>query len=488
MRGFRLNITMAPFDEHKLSILTEFLSSNPQISHATPSSPDYQRLRSSFIINDAITPPIIVRPPSATDVAALVTIMTTHSIPFTIRSGGHDLFLRSMANDAVTVDLRDIAHVHIDRESHSARIGGGILISDLAAELGKADLATAYGTIPTVGYVGWAIHGGYGPLGGLYGLGADQILGARVVNARGQLVDADRHMLMGIRGGGGTLGVIVEMTIRVYPLSKVRGTFPFPSFCKCTKPSPVVQVLGGVIMYDSRDLVSTIKQFNGAYRSLSANGLPHTLAVQQALVNSPTGKNLCLFFLWSSSDIPTGECWLNAFTSIAPLSMHTVATTTIPEWLTMAGSFTVDRRYGAMFTANLRRMTPATIDVLATHALKMPSDLATMVNLHELNGSATEGKHPDSIFAVREPHFLLEIFPAVKSLDNLAGAMKWARELHQAMLEVEPDNIVPARYPPFVAPEQMDPCRDFAGQYDTLVELKRQYDPQNVFQFALAQI
>lgn len=126
-----------------------------------------------------------------------------------------------MANNAVTVDLRDIAHVHIDRESHSARVGGGILIGDLAAELGKADLATAYGTIPTVGYVGWATYGGYGMLSGLYGLGADQILGARMVNASGELVDANEHMLKGIRGGGGTIGVIVEMTIRVYPLSKV---------------------------------------------------------------------------------------------------------------------------------------------------------------------------------------------------------------------------------------------------------------------------
>lgn len=164
---------------------------------------------------------MIIRPPSAVDVASLVALMTAHSILFTIRSGGHDLFLRSMANNAVTIDLRDIAHVNVDQEARSARVGGGILIGDLAAQLAKANLATAYGTIPTVGYVGWAIHGGYGMLSALYGLGADQILGAKVVNASGELVDADCPMLKGIRGGGGTLGVIVELTIRVYPLEKV---------------------------------------------------------------------------------------------------------------------------------------------------------------------------------------------------------------------------------------------------------------------------
>lgn len=249
-----------------------------------------------------------------------------------------------------------------------------------------------------------------------------------------------------------------------------------------------MQVFGGVILYDSRDLASMVRQFNDAYRALSANGLPPPLSIQQAVVNTPTGKSLCLFFLWSSSDIPTGEFWLNAFSSIAPISMHTVATTTIPDWLTMAGSFTIDQRYGTMLTANIRQITPATVEVLATHALKMPSDSTTIFTIHELKGPATEGKHPGSIFPVREPHFMLEIFPAVKSLDSLAGAVRWARGFQQALLEVEPDNIVPAKYLPFVAPEQMNPCQNFAEQYGTLVELKRQYDPHNVFQFALAQI
>jgi FAD/FMN-containing dehydrogenase len=63
---------------------------------------------------------------------------------------------------------------------------------------------------------------GYGPFVGNYGLGVDQILGAKVVNCEGKLVEGDERMLQAIRGGGGTLGVIVEMTIKVYPLDKVQ--------------------------------------------------------------------------------------------------------------------------------------------------------------------------------------------------------------------------------------------------------------------------
>ena len=53
-------------------------------------------------------------------------------------------------------------------------------------------------------------------------MGVDQILGAKIVDCEGRIVQADQSMLRAIRGGGGALGVIVEMTIKVYPLEKVR--------------------------------------------------------------------------------------------------------------------------------------------------------------------------------------------------------------------------------------------------------------------------
>jgi FAD/FMN-containing dehydrogenase len=84
-----------------------------------------------------------------------------------------------------------------------------------------ADIGINSGTIASVGYVGWATLGGYGPFSALYGLGADQIVGAKIVNATGELVVANDQMLRGIRGGGGIFGVIVELTIKVYPLKEV---------------------------------------------------------------------------------------------------------------------------------------------------------------------------------------------------------------------------------------------------------------------------
>lgn len=60
-----------------------------------------------------------------------------------------------------------------------------------------------------------------------YGLGIDQIVGAQYVNAAGELVEeATEEALVGLRGGGGSFGIITELTIKVYPLEEASRTLP----------------------------------------------------------------------------------------------------------------------------------------------------------------------------------------------------------------------------------------------------------------------
>lgn len=236
-----------------LTPLKEFLSQHPHIRHATPSSPDFSSFRTSFVIDDTIQPLMVVRPQSADDVAGLVSIFASHSIPFTVRAGGHDIFNRSVANDSVTIDMRDITHVSIDKASLTARVGGGILVKGLAEQLAKEDVVTPTGLVDAIGYIGWATHGGFGAMSPNYGLGVDQILGAKIVNAEGKIIDADEKLLTGIRGGGGAFGVIVELTIKVYPLSHVRmGPCIFPDFLSNRRPHRSLAASSSSIQRTSR--------------------------------------------------------------------------------------------------------------------------------------------------------------------------------------------------------------------------------------------
>lgn len=214
---------MAETTDLQIEKLKTFLAgqTTTSIQHVTPSSSDYAEIRAAFVINPSINPPVIVRPQNTDEVALVTCFMVENGIEFTVRVGGHDMFSRAFKSGAVTVDLRQLNQVQVDRQGLTARIGGGTLASDLAHALGEHGLLAPTPTVPSVGYAGWAMYGGYGPYGSQFGLGVDQILGAKVVDHEGKVVEADADLLKGIRGAGGAFGIIVELTIPVFALDKV---------------------------------------------------------------------------------------------------------------------------------------------------------------------------------------------------------------------------------------------------------------------------
>jgi FAD binding domain len=194
-------------------------------------SPEYESKHEIYQLDNNFTPHAIARPRHGQDVAALVRYSIDSEVPLTVRSGGHDIFGRSMVESALCIDMRAIDFVEIVADKKSAKVGGGILMSKLIGDLSKEGLGTPFGSVSSIGYVGWASLGGYGALSEPWGLGVDQILGAKVVDAEGSLIEADDEMLKGIKGAGGKFGVVTELRIKVYELKSVSPSFG-PLTCK----------------------------------------------------------------------------------------------------------------------------------------------------------------------------------------------------------------------------------------------------------------
>jgi FAD/FMN-containing dehydrogenase len=211
---------MGSLHESGKGLLAALDATIPGLPVVTPTSPEYGSLRATYIHHDAV-PIAIVQPRSAEDIAALIPLARSHGVKISVRSGGHDIFGRSIVHDALVLDMRSLKTLKVSEDRKTAKIGGGIIVRDLIDQLSTFDLIVPFGSCPTVGYVGWSILGGYGPTVTKFGLGVDQIVGAKLVNWKGELIEADAEILKGIRGGGGNFGVIVELTIKVYPLNAV---------------------------------------------------------------------------------------------------------------------------------------------------------------------------------------------------------------------------------------------------------------------------
>lgn len=193
----------------------------PNIPYLTPGTDKYETRRTTYCASNTAVPRAIVCPRNAEEVAVVVRSARESQTPLSVRSGGHDLHGRSVVHDGFCVDMRDIDYVRIATDRKTAVIGGGVCFNKLLTDLHKEGLVTPHGSVPSIGYVGWATCGGYGCNSTSFGLGVDQIVEAEVVNDRGQIVQADEEMLKGIRGAGGNFGIITSLRIKVYEVESV---------------------------------------------------------------------------------------------------------------------------------------------------------------------------------------------------------------------------------------------------------------------------
>ncbi|KAF7196514.1 FAD-linked oxidoreductase apf9 [Pseudocercospora fuligena] len=164
------------------------------------------------------------------------------NIRLVIRDTGHDLLGRSMGYGSLQVWIKYLRngieyHAQFDQGSHQKSttswkglaftIRGGYTWSDIYFKAARRDLFVVGGGTPSVGYIGgWMQGGGHGPATHDFGLGADNVLSAKVVLADGTLVTAspveNKDLFFAIRGGGpGTYGIVVETTVKAYPTQKV---------------------------------------------------------------------------------------------------------------------------------------------------------------------------------------------------------------------------------------------------------------------------
>ncbi|KAH8652359.1 hypothetical protein BX600DRAFT_472407 [Xylariales sp. PMI_506] len=443
--------------------LPAFLAEHPTIRLITPDTADWDAVRKCFLIRPAV-PSAITRPQSSDDVSALVRFCIANNVDFNIRTGGHDCDGRTQVAGALVIDMRDINYVHVDEGKATARVGGGVLLGGLAAALGEHGLITSSGTVASVGYVGWATLGGYGPLSTLYGPGVDQIVGAKLVNAKGDIVDASQELLKGIRGGGGAFGVIVELTIKVYPLK---------------------ELLFSTIIYESSDLTATWSSYASGYNKLlEEDPLPPALQVQPFIMDVPNlGKSLGLIATWASPDHEEGRRWFDKLAALGTCIVNMAQAATLTKFVEDNEKLMVYGAYGRSYTANLKALTPRSVEILAKYSASSPA--GGMISLHGLRDPKPNA---DSVFGSRVNHHMVEIVVITPDPELVGQNTAWGAALAKELREGDPENVLDSVYIS-ISGEGDATLENIYGEfYDELVELKRKYDPENVFKHAVPKI
>lgn len=185
--------------------------------------PDFDRERKLYNANfDGVRPAAIVLPAEPGDVSRVVTFARERELTVVARNGRHSFAGYSTAENALVVDVSELAAVEVDAERRVGRLGAGATLLPTYRALSPYKLALPGGTCPTVGVTGLTLVGGFGVLGRLHGLTCDSLLEADLVNADGELLHVDEdenpELFWAVRGGGGgSFGIVVSLTFRLCP-------------------------------------------------------------------------------------------------------------------------------------------------------------------------------------------------------------------------------------------------------------------------------
>jgi len=131
---------------------------------------------------------------SDADVLAAVRFSQEHELLVAVRGGGHNVAGTAVCDDGLVIDLSLMKSIEVDATHRTARAQGGVLWRELDRATQAFGLAVPGGTDSEVGIAGLTLGGGNGWLMGLYGATCDNLLGANVMMADGQLVSASARL------------------------------------------------------------------------------------------------------------------------------------------------------------------------------------------------------------------------------------------------------------------------------------------------------
>jgi len=376
-----------------------------------------------------------------------------------VLGGGHDWAGRAIRDGAQVIDLRGMREVTVDEDV--ATVGGGATALDLITAAAAVRKSAATGTIGAVGMGGLTLGGGYGPLNGVAGLAADNLLAAEVVLADGTVVTAteasEPDLLWALRGGGGNFGVVTSMKVRLHPIPVVwTGRVIFPL-------DQAHEVLAG-------------------FGELIAEA-PDELTVQAGFLSAPDGAPV-IFFLPTWSGAPDdGAPWVRRLEGLGRPVVSAVGPAEYGEALRRGDQmFARDGRHYAIRTRNLTALTPPTVNALVAATATRTSPLSA-INLHHFHGAAARVALPATAFGVRQPHFMAEIIaswrPAVgPDADSGARHREWALATARRL---DP-HALSGGYPNLLTTDEPERVEDAYGPNGPrLIVAKKAYDPDGVF-------
>jgi FAD/FMN-containing dehydrogenase len=354
--------------------------------------------------------------------------------------------------------------VAVDSAKRTARAQGGATWGDFNDATHAHGLATTGGIISTTGVGGLTLGGGIGYLARGFGLSCDNLVSAEVVTADGRRLIASEtdnpDLFWALRGGGGNFGVVTSLEFRLHPVKDIYGG---PMFFELKDAATVLRFYRDFI-------VDAPEQFGGFPAWQIAPPLPF-------IPDNRHGEPFLAFVACWAGPIEEGERMLKPLHDVAHVVAEYVAPMPYPalnglfDGLVPAG---LQHYWKANFVDEL------TDEAIAAHLQygpKVPVVNST-VHIYPINGACHRVASDATAFAYRDATFATVIAGMWPDPGQNEANTRWVRDFYDATAPLSESG----GYINFMSADDQDRIKaNYKGNYDRLVEVKRAYDPDNLF-------
>ena len=403
-------------------------------------------------------PSAIARCMSTADVVDAVNLGRAERLEISVRGGGHNVAGRAVTEGGLMIDLSPMKGIHVDPALRTARAQPGLRGAEYDRATAVFGLATPMGVVSSTGIAGLTLGGGLGWLMGTHGMAIDNLVSAEVVLASGEVVtaseDADPDLFWAIRGGGGNFGIVTSFEYRTHPVGSVLG-------------GPVLHPLAA-----ARELLPFYRQF--------AAGAPDELGTQFAFLHAPdgTGTKLCgVAVCHAADDADRAEADVKPLREFGSPAADLVQRMPYPvmntgvDWLFPEGALSYWK------SAFFSELSDDAVEAMIGAFERAPSDLCALV-IEAFQGAATRVAPTATAYPHREPGFNLLLIASWTSPAETDACIAWARQT----FDVLSPHMADRSYTNYLSADDLGRVDSAYGpNLRRLVELKRRYDPDNLF-------
>ena len=434
-----------------------------------PDDPAYHQKRKVW--NGMIDryPAMIVSCKNNQDVIRAVNFARDQRLLVAIRGGGHNVAGLATCDDGMVIDLSPMHAVSVNPDKQMAYVEGGARWTDVDAATQVYGLATPGGVVSDTGVAGLTLGGGFGYLRNKYGLTCDNLIGADVVTADGQLIHTseseNQELLWGLRGGGGNFGVVTRFEFQLHPLG------PEVYFCMVFHPGEET----GKALQFFRDYT---QQAPDEISVLASIGM-----VPEGSEDFPEelhGRPYIAFAALYAGDPVIGEA------ALAPLRNFDVPLADFSGRMAYQVAQTLfDKDYPAHSmryywkSLNLMDHSDRAMDAIASQAHHQVSQFTT-TDIWHIGGAIKHISNDLSAFNGRHPDYLLNVEANWPDAEDDQENIQWTRNYLDDLQPYTDGGL----YLNFAGLQEEGASMmqlSFGSSFDRLAALKQKYDPGNLF-------